>query len=107
MENEVNVLSHYESIADASEAMLVAAQRSDWDALVAAEQECARCIARLKAAQTPSVLSTSADRRRFDLIRKVLAHDAEIRKLTQPWLTQLEQFLNATAADRRVSDAYR
>ncbi|HKY01509.1 MAG TPA: flagellar protein FliT [Burkholderiales bacterium] len=99
------MLSHYESIVDASEAMLAAARRSDWDALVEAEKECARCIARLKAAQPPSILSTSADRRRFDLIRKILAHDAEIRKLTQPWLTQLEQFLDATAADRRISDA--
>lgn len=107
MKNEVNVLSHYESIADASEAMLIAARRADWDALVEAEKECARCIARLKAASAPNLLSTSADKRRFDLIRKVLAHDAEIRKLTQPWLTQLEQFLNATTADRRVSDAYR
>jgi flagellar protein FliT len=107
MTTEVNVLSHYESVADASEAMLVAAQRADWDALVEAEKECARCIARLKAASANAPLGPVGDKRRFDILRTVLAHDAEIRKLTQPWLDQLERFLSATAADRRVSDAYR
>lgn len=104
---EVEVLSHYESVADASEAMLLAARRSDWDALVDAEKECTRCIARLKAARADMPLGPVGDKRRFDILRTVLAHDAEIRKLTQPWLEQLERFLCATAADRRVSDAYR
>ena len=101
------MLSHYESVADASEAMLAAARRSDWDALVEAEQECARCIARLKAASSATPLGVDGDKRRFDILRTVLAHDAEIRKLTQPWLEQLERFLCATASDRRVNDAYR
>ncbi|HKO87510.1 MAG TPA: flagellar protein FliT [Burkholderiales bacterium] len=107
MTTEVEVLNHYESVADASEAMLAAARQSDWDALVEAEKECARCIARLKAARADAPLGPTGDKRRFDILRTVLAHDAEIRKLTQPWLAQLESFLTATAADRRVSDAYR
>jgi flagellar protein FliT len=107
MNQEVTVLSHYESVADASEAMLAAARRSDWDALVDAEQECVRCIGRLKAVRSDAPLGPVGDKRRFDILRTVLAHDAEIRKLTQPWLEQLELFLNATANDRRVNDAYR
>lgn len=107
MKPEVDVLSHYESVADASEAMLAAARRSDWDALVEAEKECARCIDRLKAASSGIALGAAGDKRRFDILRTVLAHDAEIRQLTQPWLHQLEVFLNATANDRRVNDAYR
>ena len=107
MTTEVEVLNHYESVADASEAMLAAARQSDWDALVEAEKECARCIARLKTARADAPLGAAGDKRRFDILRTVLAHDAEIRNLTQPWLAQLERFLSATAADRRVSDAYR
>jgi flagellar protein FliT len=107
MNKEVDVLSQYESVADASEAMLAAARRSDWDALVQAEKECSRCIARLKAVRADTPLGVDGDKRRFDILRTVLAHDAEIRELTQPWLQQLERFLSATTADRRVSDAYR
>lgn len=104
---ELSVLSFYESIADASEQMLSAARRADWDALIEAEKECARRVARLRDARVSGSLGQEADRRRHDILRTVLAHDAEIRELTQPWMTQLELLLNSAAASRRVEQAYR
>lgn len=107
MEAENKVLQHYESIADVSAQMLAAARSADWDGLIAAEKECAQLILRLKAARADIPLGTEGNKRRFALIRTVLAHDAEIRRLTQPWLVQLERFLNTAATDRRLSEAYR
>jgi len=107
LNSEVEVLAYYESIVEASEQMLHAAEQSDWDALVAAERECAACIERLKAARLPQSLGAEADKRRFDLIRLVLDRDAKIRALTQPRLHQLERMLGAGDAQRRVDQAYR
>ena len=107
MEDQATMLSYYESVAEASEVMLAAARRSDWDALIAAEKECARRIEALKSARIPASLGPEADKRRYQLIRAVLAYDAEIRELTQPWMTQLEQLLGAARNGRRVDQAYR
>jgi len=104
---ETGALDFYESIADASEQMLSAARRADWDALIEAEKECARRVAALRAAGITGSLGREADRRRHDILRTVLAHDAEIRALTQPWMVKLEVLLNSAAAARRVEQAYR
>lgn len=107
MNEEAQMLGYYESVVSASEDMLHAARRNDWDALVVAEKECARRIEVLKAANLPAQLSKEVDQRRFELIRTVLSHDAEIRALTQPWMTQLEQMLGAAHMGRRIDQTYR
>lgn len=107
MTAETNLLHCYESIAEASAQMLAAARAADWDALVAAERECAQRVERLRREVAPASLGRAGDRRRHDIIRTVLAHDAEIRALTQPWMTKLEQLLHGVSAGRRVEQAYR
>ena len=104
---EVDVLSLYESVAQASEQMVAAARASDWEALVAAESDCATRIEHLKSIGANRSLGAAGDKRRFDILRNVLAHDAEIRRLTQPWVEQLERMLGSAAAGRRVGEAYR
>ncbi len=107
MTAETNVLHCYEAIAEASARMLAAARRADWDALIAAEKECAQRVERLKAARVGGSLGRDGDARRHDIVRTVLAHDAEIRALTQPWMANLEQLLHGVSAGRRVEQAYR
>jgi flagellar protein FliT len=97
----------YEAIAAASAAMLAAAREGRWDDLVAAERQCAERIARLRALPVRMDLDAPERRRRFDVIHAVLEHDAEIRRLTQPWMATLEAFLAGGAAVRKVSEAYR
>jgi flagellar protein FliT len=99
----------YVSIAEASEHMVNAARASDWDELVAAEKECARRVAALRAhqASVAAIADEAEERRRIDILGKILAHDAEIRELTFPWLKQLEQFLAGTNRERRLGEAYR
>jgi len=92
------LLDCYEAIADASGGMLAAARRSDWNGLVAAERDCAASIDLLKSVQECAPpLDPAGRRRKVAILRKVLANDAEIRTLTQPWLARLQDMLSATA----------
>ena len=102
------ILDHYESIADVSQLMLQAAWRSDWESLVEAEACCASLIERLKAAGDANlVLDEAGRRRKHDLIKRLLADDAQIRDLTQPWLRKLDQILGHERAARSLEAAYR
>lgn len=101
-----DILSSYESVAATTGEMLEAARRQDWDALVLAEKRCAGMIARLKASGAPDNLDPGARRLKSELILRILAHDAEIRRLVDPRLRELEQLLAGSATRRRVNDAY-
>ncbi|MBI4292293.1 MAG: flagellar protein FliT [Betaproteobacteria bacterium] len=100
-------LKYYESVALASAAMLEAARRSDWDAMVAAEKRCAEIISRLRAAGGEASLGAQGRQRKAEIIRCVLANDAEIRRLVDPRMRELEGVLSAHVAQRRVDHAYR
>lgn len=89
------LLDHYEAIARASQLMLEAAQRSDWDEVTRQEERCRMLIAALKAASLESPLRPADDRRRMALLRRILADDAEIRGRTDPWLKQLERLISS------------
>ena len=100
-------LWYYESIAAASASMLHAAQEGDWDALVEQEKACATLIEALSASGAERQLSDDTAKRKGAILRQLLAEDAEIRRLTQPWLRRLEELLHASANERRLGDTYR
>lgn len=102
-----DTLSYYESVAAASSDMLAAARRQDWDALVEAEERCASVIGRLRAAEAEVRLNEHERGQKAEIIRRVLAHDAEIRRLLDPRMLELERLLDAAGTRRRVDDAYR
>jgi flagellar protein FliT len=100
------VLSVYAAMADLTEQMVQAAQRSDWDALVLLEQRCAAHVQTLRA-QEPQQPMSGADReRKIELIRQMLNADRQIRDLTMPWMAQLSKLINATGTERRIVNAY-
>jgi flagellar protein FliT len=102
----MQALEHYNRVAEASRGMLAAARAGDWDALLAAEDVCARRIAELKTrgAERPAREDERAGRMR--ILSEILDHDAEIRELTQPWLKQLEVYIAGATRERRLRDAY-
>ncbi len=103
-----SMLAYYESIGHVSQLMLEAARHGDWETLVDAEQCCAALIKRL---QDTGDASHGLDElemlRKQEIIRQVLADDAQIRNLTQPWLRQLETYLGQSRMSRNVAAAYR
>ena len=103
---ETNPLTHYESIAAASGRMLRAARDADWDTLIEQEKVCAALIEALRAADAERKLSGEALERKAAIIRQVLAEDAEIRRLTQPWLRRLEELLRVSSNQLRLGGTY-
>lgn len=99
----------YLAVAEASNRMVDAARASNWDALVSAEEECARRIALLQEHQARAApLAPGAEQKtRVHILGEILAHDAEIRELTLPWLRQLDDLLAGSANARRAGAAYR
>jgi flagellar protein FliT len=92
----------YEAIADTSRLMLAAAHSDDWDEVVRLEDRCGEQIAHLKKVARTRPLGTSEQRRRIELLRAILANDAEMRRRSEPWLQQLERMLEPARGARRA-----
>jgi flagellar protein FliT len=100
------IISTYEAILAITNQMLEAAQNSDWDKLVAREQECRRLTEELIANGTGEALSGELQQRKVRIIRQVLADDAEIRNITEPWMAQLQNILGSAGRTHKLHRAY-
>lgn len=95
----------YESMSEISAQMVIAARANDWDRLVALEKDCAGLARHLEGAQ-PVALNEEERHRKVQLIRRILADDAEVRRHTEPWMEGVRQFLGGTAREQKVREAY-
>ncbi|TFW26013.1 flagellar protein FliT [Duganella callida] len=100
------VLSTYAAMAELTEQMVQAAERSDWDNLVRLEQRVAAHVQVLRAQEPQQPMSGAERERKIELIRQMLNADRQIRDLTMPWMAQLSKLINATGTERRVVNAY-
>ena len=98
-----SLLQHYEAIAQSSCAMLAAARVDDWVEVARQEARCSSLIATLKAA-ADAPLSAADDARRMQLLRLILADDAQIRDHAEPWLSPIVPYLSTPRA-RAVTEA--
>jgi flagellar protein FliT len=101
-----HILDIYASISHKTGEMVEAAKSSDWDRLVALEQDCRALIERLKGSDAGAAVGAHFMQRKIRYIRKALADDAEVRKFTEPWMTQLEVFLGHARQEHRLQRAY-
>ncbi len=99
-------LALYESMSTLSAQMVEAAAACDWDRLTALEMDCAGLARQLEANEEPARLSEAERARKMDLIRRILADDAEVRRHAEPWMEQVRQFLGGGARERTVRRAY-
>lgn len=102
----MNTLALYESMNAISEQMVEAASACDWDRLTKLERDCAGLARRLEAGGEPIRLSDAERVRKKDLILRILADDAEVRRHTEPWMEQVKQFLGGGARERNVRRTY-
>lgn len=101
-----HILNTYESISATTGHMLEAARNGDWDRLAALERDCRALVEALRSGETTVRLGGDARQRKIEIIRKVLADDAEIRNLTEPWMAELEAFLGSAGRERMIRRAY-
>ncbi len=104
--NSTQVIAVYEDIRIVTEQMLHAAHDSDWDRLVALEKKCKGLVEGLIAAEPREPLSGKLQQRKVEIIKQVLADDAKIRNLTEPWMKQLQNILNTASHEKKLQQAY-
>jgi flagellar protein FliT len=106
--NNAEVIGTYENILAVTAQMLDAARAADWDLLVRREQECRQLVESLLNTRSESeiILEPQLRRRKVEIIRKVLADDAEIRNLTEPWMQRLQHLLTSVGQERKLHAAY-
>ena len=106
MNQHEQILGIYVSISDKTGEMVEAAQASDWDRLVALEQDCRGLTDELRRADTAPAEGKHFTERKFELLRKALADDAKVRECTEPWMHQLTQYLGSARQQHRLQSAY-
>jgi flagellar protein FliT len=87
------LIHYYESLASSSRVMVSAAKEGDWNEVFRVEETCAYLIAELNAMKEWESLSEVEEKRKRALLRSILADDAEIRNLSEPWLSRLTAWL--------------
>lgn len=104
--NNPQIITTYETLLAITGRMLDVARIGDWDRLVALEKDCKKLVEELIAENHDLPLSSQLQQRKAEIIRKVLADDAEIRSITEPWMAQLQDFLGSAGRERKLSRAY-
>jgi flagellar protein FliT len=100
------VIAVYEQVLALMGRMRRAAEAREWTQLVALERECRALVAGVQVADAGEPLDGAARARKAALIRQVLAHDAAIRDITEPWMRQLHELLASSSRTRRLSAMY-
>jgi flagellar protein FliT len=100
------LLETYDQLSHTTGQMLSAAQAGDWERLVSLEKDCTDLVARLSAIESDDPLSAALRTRKAALIRKVLADDAAIRDITEPWLARLGAMLGANRREQQLFNSY-
>ena len=91
-----SLLDYYKAIEVASRQMLEAAQMEDWDQVVRLEGACAVLIEQLRAKSRQKDLEPQERAEKQRIMMSILRHDAEIRNLAEPWLTDIDHMLGGT-----------
>jgi flagellar protein FliT len=98
----------YEDILSVTAQMLDAARAADWEGLVTREQQCRELVENLMRVRGENeiTLEPTIRKRKVEIIRQVLADDAEIRNLTEPWMQKLQHMLTSVKHERKLHAAY-
>jgi flagellar protein FliT len=108
--DNIQIVSLYETVAELTDQMLLAARAGDWDKLIELEQDCSSKVQVLKdqdpVALTPEPLLPELRDKKVRFIKKILADDKEIRDLTEPWMAELSNMIQSSGTNRKLSNSY-
>lgn len=100
------VIENYAFLSSLTGQMRAAATQGEWDNLVELEKKCSQRVATMKVQDATIPLDENTRKQKVELIRKILADDAEIRNHTEVWMTQLQHIMHSTVQERRLQQAY-
>lgn len=99
-------LALYEEMSALSACMVTAARAQDWETLIHLERSVAALRNTLLTDGEDADLSRNALKLKSELIQRILADDAEVRRHTEPWMEQLRKFLGSNAKQRQLEQSY-
>ena len=89
------LLDYYQAIEKASHDMLEAARSGNWDQVLKLEGACVVLIAQLKHSAAGRTLAGDEAQFKSRIMQRILVNDAQIRRLAEPWLDELDELLAA------------
>ena len=87
------LIDYYHAIEKASQDMLEAARTGHWDQVLKLEGACALLIAQLKHSAAGRRLGSDEAQFKSRIMQRILVNDAQIRRLAEPWLDELDALL--------------
>ena len=104
--SSADILAAYEQLAEVTGRMRVAATEEDWDGVIALETECAGVYRRLAAIETGAPFDPEYQRRKSELICRLLDDDALIREKVSGQLTNIWRMIDGRGTVNRLNAAY-
>ena len=104
--SNAQVITNYETLSALTGQMREAAVQGEWDKLASIEQQCGQQVAAMRPADAAAALDEPARQRKIQLIKKILADDAEIRNRTEVWMGQLQRIMQSNRQEQRLQQAY-
>lgn len=103
----VQIIFTYKAILTVTEKMLKAAQANNWEELISLEQECKLLTQALVSNANQIQLSDEMQKKKIDIIHRILDKDARIRTITEPWMTHLQNLLINANQKRKLDQLYK
>jgi flagellar protein FliT len=100
------VIEAYEHLAEVTGRMREAALQEDWDSVIALESECASVYTHLVAVDAAATFDKASQRRKSELICKLLEDDAKIRERMSGQLARIWQLIDGRGKIDRLNSAY-
>lgn len=104
--NSSQVMANYEALSTLTGQMLEAAMDGEWDQLISIERQCGELVSVIKLIDAEAMLDEGASQYKSQLISKILADDAEIRRHVQGWMRQLQLSIQSNRQEQRLLHAY-
>lgn len=87
----MSLIEYYRAIEASSLSMLEAARAENWDEVVRLEGACAVLIEQLRFRSRQEELGEQERSEKSRIMLRILANDAQIRNLAEPWLAHFEK----------------
>lgn len=101
------MLAAYRALAAKATQMLDAASSGDWELFIEAHADYESLAGELPSLDTAAVeLDAVVLQQKAELIRTLLAHDAAIRRLAEPWMSRLAAQLGSERQESKLRQAY-
>jgi flagellar protein FliT len=100
------ILEAYEQLSRVTGRMREAAVQDDWDRVIALESDCSTLYAKITSAKEVGPVDREYQRRKSELIVKLLEDDAQIRDRLSGQLTRLWRMIDGRGRVAQVNAAY-